>query len=90
MRIKPHASLAYVHVAFLALISATLKSSRAQKMQHTADTHQRTVDAAAGGGVGAGWITEHEWVWRSGWVDTLSVPGPEEFRGLDVVTESES
>lgn len=66
-------------------------------MQHTPDTHQRTVHPAAGGGeggggggLGAGWIMVHEWVWRSGWADTLRVSGPEEFRGLDVVTESES
>lgn len=43
-----------------------------------------------GGGLGAGWIMVHEWVWRSGWADLLCVSGPEEFRGLDVVTESES
>lgn len=68
MKIKLHASLAYVHVAFLALSSATLKSSRAQKMQHTPDTHQRTVDPAAGGGGGrldhGARVGVEEWVGR--------------------------
>lgn len=89
--------LQYVHVAILSLISSMkrcpgCKSSQAQKMQHTPDTHQRTVYPAAcgGGGLGTGWIMVHEWVWRSGWADMLRVSGPEEFRGLDVVTESES
>lgn len=75
MKKQLHASLTYVHVAFLALISATQKlghkSTRAQKMQNTPDTHQHTVHPAAGGGGRAGCRLDHgarvgveEWVGR--------------------------
>lgn len=47
------------------------KSTQAQKMQHTPDTHQRTVHPAAGGGGRAGcrldhgaWVGVEEWVGR--------------------------
>lgn len=66
----------YVHVALIFcwfLQDAQelgCKSSRAQKMQHTPDTHQRTVHPAAAEGGGAGCRLDHgAWVGVEEWVD---------------------